>query len=50
MAKKLKVLLSVEVKRALVALRGKLSESTELRVCFWSDYLLLYVSAGKTVT
>jgi len=41
---------SVEVKRALTALRGKLNESTELRVCLWSDYLLLYASAGKTVT
>jgi len=41
---------SVEVKRALTALRGKLNKSTELRVCLWSDYLLLYASAGKTVT
>jgi plasmid stabilization system protein ParE len=41
---------SVEVKRALTALRGKLNESTKLRVCFWSDYLLLYASSGKTVT
>lgn len=41
---------SVEVRQALVALRHKLTGSTDLRQCFWGDYLLLYSWYGKTVT
>lgn len=41
---------SVEVARALDALRQRLPQGTELRQCLWGDYLLLYAWDGKVVT
>lgn len=40
---------SVEVVRALDALRAKLPLGTELRQCLWSDYLVLYAWDGRVV-
>jgi plasmid stabilization system protein ParE len=40
---------SVEVVRALDALRKKLPGRCELRACLWRDYLMLYMWDGKIV-